>query len=123
MEDKRIEKLIEELKALKVREAIVLAQLEAAVNLTGTGTGRDPPRTTRGIEDDLIQGDRVRITNRVRKPATWPRTAEWEERKERLGTVTRVTAEQIHIITDNGTRTWRAPQNLKRVPTEDSGNK
>jgi hypothetical protein len=50
MEDKRIEKLIEELKALKVREAIVLAQLEAAVNLNRNRDRKTaPPVTTRGI--------------------------------------------------------------------------
>ena len=43
-----------------------------------------------------------------------------EEKKERQGTVTRVTAEQIHIVTDNGTRTWRAPQNLRKIPIENN---
>jgi hypothetical protein len=112
MEEKQIAELIKELKALKVREATVIAQLEA-VNLKRTQ--KTAPPVTYDTEDELVQGDRIRITNRVRKPATWPRKVEWEERKERHGTVTRVTTEQVHIVTDNGTHTWRAPQNLKRI--------
>jgi hypothetical protein len=57
------------------------------------------------------KGDRVRITNRVRRPAT--AGVSWTEERERLATVTRIIPDQVHIRTDNGTKTWRAHNNLE----------
>jgi hypothetical protein len=108
MNDETLELLIAELKDLRIR----VARLEAdKVN------ERTTPSTNDGEEGtfDLKKDDRVQITNRVRKPATWPNSVTWDKEKERNATVTKVTTDQIHIITDNGTRTWRAPNNLKRV--------
>jgi hypothetical protein len=41
----------------------------------------------------------------------------WEEDRERTATITRVTPNQIHFVTDNGTRTWRAHRNVRRIGT------
>ena len=118
--DPKIEDLIEELKELRLRETAIIRQIKAANELrthnardtttTGQqGTSGNEEATTRSI---IHAGDRVRITNKIRRPAT--ATATWTEQRERIATVTRVTADQVHIVTDNGTRTWRAPNNLKK---------
>ena len=111
MEEKQIGDLIEELKALKLRESVVISQLEAAYRR------RPDEYTTSTAEQEtgLSPGDRVYVVNRVRKPATWTSKVVWTAEKERRATVTRVTATQIHILTDNGVRTWRAPNNLQKL--------
>lgn len=112
MEEKQIGDLIEELKALKLRESVVISQLEAAYRRRPND---DYTTSTAEQETGLSPGDRVYVINRVRKPATWTSKVEWTAEKERRATVTRVTATQIHILTDNGVRTWRAPNNLRRL--------
>ena len=120
--DSKIEDLIEELKALRVRETAIIREIEAANELrilrasSNTTEGRDTNDAEavpkQAVPNRLQVGDRVRITNKIRRPAT--ATATWTEQLERIATVTRVTVEQIHIVTGNGTRTWRAPNNLKK---------
>ena len=109
MEDITVEDLIVELNALRIR----VAQLEAA-----QGAAAD---TDNGNLDDAVaffrRGDRIRITNRVRRPSNWDTDVVWEEDKEKTATVTRVTPNQIHFVTDNGTRTWRAHRNVRRIGT------
>ena len=108
MEDVTVEELTVELNALRIR----VAQLEAAV-----GAAAD---TDNGNVDNAVafrRGDRIRITNRVKRPSNWNTGVVWEEDKERTATVTRVTPHQIHFVTDNGTRTWRAHRNVRRIGT------
>ena len=57
------------------------------------------------------------IRNKVIKPTTCTDTA-WTKEKERIATVTFVSEKQIHFITDNGTRTWRGPNNLSKLASE-----
>jgi hypothetical protein len=109
MEDITVEDLIVELNALRIR----VAQLEAA-------QGAAAADNDNGNVDDAVafrRGDRIRITNRVRRPSNWNTGVVWEEDKERTATVTRVTLTQIHFVTDNGTRTWRAHRNVRRIGT------
>jgi hypothetical protein len=116
MEDRTFEELIEELRALRIRETVIIAQLEEANNRTRAGTRETSASRNHRISataNGLKRGDRVRIRNRVRRPATAGPT--WNEERERLATVTRVTADQVHITTDNGTRTWRGPNNLQLI--------
>lgn len=118
--ERNIEELIEELRALRLRETAVIAEIEGAIEArtrrtTGTISNDNNIGATPQLEavvNGIRRGDRVRITNKVRKPATAAPT--WTEQKEREATVTRVTPQQIHIVTDNGTRTWRGPNNLRR---------
>lgn len=110
--DQSIEELIAELKLVKIHEANIIARIEAAAHKRDQDKNAEK---TRPNANRLSKGDRVRITNRVRKPATWNNETAWDEDKGRLATVTRVTPEQVHIITDNGISTWRAPNNLKRI--------
>jgi hypothetical protein len=109
MAKRRLDELIGKLKVLKIEEASILAQI-AVLN-----TSASVVATTETDErvNGIAKGDRVRIKNRVRKPATWTSTTEWTEAKERVATVTRVTREQIHFVTENGTHTWRAPNNVR----------
>ena len=108
MEDNRLEDLIEELRTLKIRETEIVAELKRVSNGA-------PEKRAGGNEGDkpcagIAKGDRVRITNKVRKPASAGPT--WTEAKERVAVVTSVNATQVYILTDNGTRTWRGPNNL-----------
>jgi hypothetical protein len=105
MAERQLHELIGKLRTLQLEEAAIIAQIE---QLSSEVTPAAPTQRVNGI----ARGDRVRIKNRVRKPATWTNEVEWTEAKERLATVTRVTPEQVHFVTDNGTRTWRAPNNL-----------
>jgi CHAT domain-containing protein len=112
MEEKSVEQLIEELRALKIREIELITELARVTSdrvETNETNRRDNEQTT--VVNGIRRGDRVRITNKVRKPASAGPT--WTEAKERLATVTDTTPTQIHILTDNGTRTWRGPNNLR----------
>jgi hypothetical protein len=108
MVDNNIHKLIEELKVLKLRETEIIAQLEVENvrrNRTTTTT------TNHGFE----QGDRIRITNQVTKPAHWGTNETWNYRDALRATVTFTTADRIYFVTDNGVNTWRAVRNIKRL--------
>jgi hypothetical protein len=112
MEERKLDELIGKLKALKIEEASILAQiadLNASESVVATAA------STEERVNGIARGDRVRIKNRVRKPATWTSKVERTEAKERVATVTRVTPEQIHFVTENGTQTWRAPNNVRRL--------
>lgn len=118
--------LIKELKDLKIREAGILARLEAAnernrPSTTG-GSSNDQDRTNGDLPTStplrgLKTGDRVKTINRLRKPASWPDDIEWDEGTARLATVTKVdvAADRVYIATDNGFQTWRMRANLRRL--------
>jgi len=98
-----VDELIEEIKELRIR----VTRLEAE---------RSRPESRPATSElELAAGDRIRITNRIRKPSNWPEGAPWTEENERKATVTRVTDKQVHFRTDNGTTTWRAPRNVKKI--------
>ena len=63
---------------------------------------------------EFTTGDRVFVTNRVRKPTLWNPRKEWTAEKERHATVTKVNGYRIQIRTDNGVETWRAEKNLNK---------
>ena len=121
MENTRIEDLIAELHALRLRETAIIAQIEQET--TRTAPTSDGPETRRPTSEPqqaatarpsfFKRGDRVRIKNKIRKPAT--AGTEWVESRERTATVTKIEPGQVHITTDNGTRTWRAPNNLEKA--------
>jgi hypothetical protein len=113
MEDKTFEELIEELRDLRIKETAIITQIEKINQERTTGTRKtDTSQGNRAvIANGLKRGDRVRIRNKVRRPANAGPT--WSEARERLATVTKVTIDQVHITTDNGTRTWRGPNNLQ----------
>ena len=72
--------------------------------------------------DTYASVDRVRIINRVVRPAQ--NEGDWNDTardRERQATVTHVVAAkpktptQVWFLTDNGTTAWRAPNHLERV--------
>ena len=110
-EDRDIDSLVNELRTLKVRVSQVEAQLrETRSRQEATAVLPTTPQT------DLTRGDRVRIINKIKRPANW--LARWDEgdiKNERRATVTHTVRDQVWIITDNGMKTWRAPNNLERT--------
>jgi hypothetical protein len=99
--------LTEELRALNLRTQRLEAELRAIRQ-------REVPDE----HTNFVKGDRVRITNRVNRPSSWLRPWDTKEIKtERRATVTRSTKDRVWIVTDNGTKTWRAPRNLERTST------
>ena len=112
MTDQEIEDLIEELKDVRLQETALLVRLEDA---NRRRSGRTATTLATETVNGIARGDRVRITNKVKRPANWPSERTWVEAQYRAATVTRVTPEQIFIYTDNGVKTWRAPNNLKKT--------
>lgn len=55
----------------------------------------------------------MNITNKVNKPQNW--LGEWDQAKAQKATVTHFYRGQVHFVTDNGIRTWRAVNNLSRA--------
>jgi hypothetical protein len=120
MQDETVDELIEELRSLRIQQATLIDRIENAIRIESEQNERNEREQN---DDDagaravfvfgFRKGDRVRIKNKVKKPAAAGPT--WSESRERLATVTRIRADQIHIRTDNGTATWRAPNNLEII--------
>jgi ABC-type phosphate transport system auxiliary subunit len=101
MDDPSVQQLIQKFKAVRLEERKVqfLQKLRGEFTMEGT------PKSC---------GDRMRIkNNELCRPTDWNNTIIWVE--ERRATVTRVVEGQIHFITLNGVRTWRAPNNMRRL--------
>ena len=119
-EDDSIEDLLEDLRQLRIRETAIIARIQSAAERRGRPTAFAAPNLSSEQERQpsvggvhFTIGTRVRIKNKVRKPAT--AGGDWTEERERLATVTETRVDQVHFVTDNGTRTWRAPNNLQRI--------
>ena len=118
MEDKSVQELIESLRTLRVQEERIIERIEIATERERTSAARRAAPTESQDHDNqpINVGDRVYITNKVRKPATWGLTREtWSAYKERHAVVTRVESNKVYVRTDNGVDTWRAPGNLRRI--------
>jgi hypothetical protein len=128
MEDRRtIDNLSELLETLQVR----VAQLETAVRQPNTDskslqvrvaqleTAAPQPNTNsatvRTATSGFNRGDRVWIKNKLKKPATWSNEVPWKEDEAKTATVSHIYKGQVHFVTDNGVKTWRAVNNLKRI--------
>jgi hypothetical protein len=93
MADPVLASLIERLRILRVQEAAVIDQIERINN-------NNP------LPDTVIRdGDRVRIVSQSR---VFPG-------QSRTGRVTRVTADRVYLITDDGTHTWRKLTNVVKL--------
>jgi hypothetical protein len=114
MTDRAVEDLIEELHSLRIRVSQVEAELSAQRQARPLENEQRVTLTPIG----LSKGDCVRVINHIRRPAVWPSTIVWDEitkEKERNATITHIVKDQVHFITDNGTKTWRAPNNLRKI--------
>ena len=117
-DDTDISELIRDWQELQIRAAGIVRRLEAAETARRTSHSdgsRATPVVNELIVNGIRRGDRVKIKNKFNKPATWPAERRWDKEEAKLATVTKVTREQVHFTTDNGVRTWRAPNNLERI--------
>ena len=119
-EEDSIEDLLEDLRQLRIRETAIIARIQTVAERRGRPTAFAAPNLS-GVQEQhpsvasahFAIGTRVRIKNKIRKPAT--AGGDWTEDRERFATVTGTRVDQVHFVTDNGTRTWRAPNNLQRI--------
>lgn len=111
-----IEALTRQLTSLNLRLSQVEGELQE-LRTQRTDTNEEPAR--QNTAQQLTRGDRVRILSNIRRPTDW--TGRWSDIEieiERTATVTHTVKDQVWIITDNGTKTWRAAHNLKLLPEE-----
>jgi hypothetical protein len=124
METRDIDQLITELRDLKIR----VAQLEAAATdreYECSASTAAAPAAANDCESERSAstaaapvfkcGDRVKIKNKLKKPATWPSNITWNQDAAQVATVTHNYREQVHFRTDNGVKTWRAQNNLVKL--------
>jgi hypothetical protein len=102
MQEKTINELIKELKALHLREAQVVSLLERAA------------RPDSAVERQYEPGNRIHITTRVKKPASWG-DKPWDYRRSKFATVTHITTERVYFVNDNGVHSWRVFKNVTKV--------
>ena len=101
--DEDLNSLLAELRRLRIREDLVLQRIE-----------RLNDRAAADVPLLFQIGDRVRITNTVRRPATW--TGVWNSSAVatyRRATVVSVAGDRISLRTDNGVTTWRLAAHLQ----------
>jgi hypothetical protein len=103
MADDELDEIIRELEGLRLRREQLLTRFTAVRERRGN----------QATEAPLVVGDRVRITNRVRRPNGWPPAP--TDGTDQVGTVTRVTSTRVYVTTDTGINTWRAPTNVERA--------
>ena len=58
-------------------------------------------------------GDRIRITNKVKRPTSWDDATPWDSSKSAIATVTSVTATRVYFTNDNGLATWRLLKHVR----------
>ena len=101
--DGDLNSLLAELRQLRIREDLVLQRIE---RLNDRAAADVPPR--------FQIGDRVRITNTVRRPTSW--TGVWNSAAiatYRRATVVSVVGDRVNLRTDNGVTTWRLVGHLQ----------
>ena len=111
--------LTTQLRGINIR----LAQLEAAAEQDKRPTTERSARTAAASITErsagtaaasvIKNGDRVNIANKLN---TWsPHVEWWCQEDAQRSTVTHFHKEQVHFITDNGVKTWRAINNLRKI--------
>lgn len=106
-----IESIITELQALQIKQDTLIKRLKAISSTTKT-TETEPD--TKPSHIGFTHGDRVEIINRINKYL-----GKIVSPKDRSGTVTHLSQTtrglKIHLLTDNGIKTWRYPKNLRKT--------
>jgi hypothetical protein len=108
--DPRIDKLIAELRTL----CLQVARLESEVltHRSGSATTEQHHRraeSARFFAHGYATGNRDRILNKVKKPATWDNRVERSETAAQTASVTEGREMQIFFKTDNGVETRQTP--------------
>ena len=116
MEDDRVDELIEHVRRLTIQVQSLERELRRRDSLSPSLRSVDESIVSRSV---FTVGDRVRILNSIKKPATWDNTKTWSEGAAKVATVTKVRATQIFFTTDNGVSTWRAPNNLQKISRDE----
>ena len=106
MSNQSVDKLIQELKKIRIQETKIVSQLEEARSRETCRALQAPTITTN--PNPFEKGDRVKIINKVRLPKG--RTA---TNDDRLAVVTVVEGDKVYFTTNNGTKTWRLHKNLR----------
>ena len=112
MTERPIASLIEDLQNLRLKENAIIAEIEARLQVSSASA---PTLPTQKI---YLVGDRIRITNRVRRPLNWIDSAKWCEEQAKTATVVRVGSNRLHLVTDNGVHTWRVLHNVQPLENE-----
>lgn len=106
--EESVEDLIRELETLSLRGTEVARRLRAARGREAAG--QRPPRHHGNV---FQVNDRVRIANGI--TVLGRRATE----ADRRGTVTKITAERVRLLTDSGLVVRRAPHNLTPLPNDE----
>ena len=119
-----INALIADWEALQIRATGIVRRLEAAEARRASRPDATPSNPVAcGIAvNGMRRGDRARIKNQIIKLlATWPSERKWTKEEARRAIVAKITSsQQVHFVTDNGIRTWRASNNLERIQPSDT---
>jgi hypothetical protein len=110
MRDNSEDPIEQELRTLRTR----LEQLELAFS-AGRQAQEEQGARTAAVVGGFKKGDRVHIKNKLKKPAAWPKNNAWNQCLAQKATVTHTYREQVHFVTDNGVKTWRAENNLESL--------
>lgn len=114
MAKRSVDELIEKLKYLQLETDQTLEELKQARRCE-EGAIQSPPQPRRSSEFQI--GDRVLITNKI----THTLRGAPGSNTDRIGKVTKVTAERVFFITLAGTHTCRAPKNLSLLENPTGG--
>jgi len=101
-----VDELIQQLERLRVQEQSILRRLVDARARETRDRNNDEDNEPRRFRI----GDRVRNTNQIRNPL-----GRQSNERDRTATVTKLTAKQVFVRTDNGTNTNRSPENLQFI--------
>ena len=121
MDDPTLQDLVRELRAIRIREAQIIERIEGVLAETPNEGAKEPSAPpTKKSSHGLKIGDRIVITNKINRPANWPRSDPWIESEHKTATIREIirispTNTQIHFITDGGVETWRAPNNVRTI--------
>jgi hypothetical protein len=107
LSDDRIASLTKQVQALQLQVTGLQEELKQHNRSQQT-----PPSTSTVINTLIQLGDRIRITNTVKKPLSWDNAIEFNQQQAKLATVTAVVNNRIYFTTDNGIHTWRSRRNI-----------
>jgi len=97
-----IDELLERLRRVRIQEEDLIERIVAA-------RARETETTSGTQARSFKIGDRVKITNRIKY------FGRAQNAGDENGTVTKITAKRVHILTDNGILTNRDPKNLRHL--------
>ena len=104
MDPDQLQTIIEELQQLRIRQVQLLEAIDNVISHTEPANDNT----------QLQVGDRVLITNKIRRPLNRP-----VNQGDRVAVITKILPNHINIRTDNGNNTWRAPHYLRKLTNDE----